>query len=172
MIADVYAAVSAHTLLSGVGQQLGAEFIDQHAAPPRMVWVPTTDGFRHGKRQTGASSKTPRSTGTRLAGVMVRVWGKASVGSPTAVDELRATEELVRKLLAVVHELGFGDYQVGSIDWVNSAGGELLQYGRCADVHLTFEVPIYKTLAEDGLTTRTIASATHAGDVDFTGVPP
>jgi len=171
LIADVFTAVASSSVLSGVTSKLGGEYLDEHAVAPRMVWVLTHDSFTSGKRQTGPNAKSPRSTGTRQAGVRVRVWGKASVSNPTSVDEVRSTEDLVRRLLSAVHEKAYGNYEVGSIDWLAGDGQELLQYGRGCDVHLTFEIPIYRTTTEAGETTAPINTATQLGDIDFAGVP-
>lgn len=169
MIADIFTAVSASAFLAGVDQLIGGEFIEQHAAPPRMVWVPTNDSFRPGKIRTHTSASLPKSIGTRVAGVRVRIWGKgAGLGNVAdSAGEVRAVEDLLRRLICAVHEKAFGSYNVESMNWVGQDGQELLQYGRCCDVSLSFEVPIYATNAEVSLGNATITTVTMTGQADF-----
>ncbi len=152
MIADVFASLQSNGLLSGVDLKLGSEFINVNAAPPRIVLWPTVDTFRPGRIQTGLpiGTKASRSTLTRVAGLNARIWAKASGSTGNIRNspaEVRAVEDLLRKFLSAVHQVGWGDYKVGAAEWGDAAGegAPVGQYGRFVTVPLSFEIPIYAT---------------------------
>jgi hypothetical protein len=142
VLTDVFTVVRTNAYLTGVDCQLGAESLAENGAPPRIVWTPTTDSFEPGKRinTPGLSTKEPKAFGTRRAGVRARVW---AVGNGTALGDIAACEELVRRLLAAVHQETFGSYRVESMSWVLADGAELVQLGRTCDVNLAFDIPVF-----------------------------
>jgi len=179
MLADVFTAVTAHALLAGVESQLGAESVEEISNPPRMVWVPTHDTFEPGQRinTPGAITKSPKSIGTRWAGVMVHVWAETSNATKTPLADVAACEELVRKLLVAVHENAVGSYRVEGLDWVDADGAELVQKGRACNVRLAFAVPITRqpdtlaTLAVVNTSGMTGSLGLPSGDITATPSP-
>ncbi len=165
MLADVYLAVKAHALLAGIDCAIGAEHIDANAAPPRVVWVPTADSITPGQGRRNTTAKEPKAVLTRRAGVRIRCWGKAEA-SDDAVDDIRAVEELVRRVLVAIHETCFGAYEATAIEWVGGDGQEVAQYGRAADVVVAFEVPVMKD-ASPLATLAVITTAEMTGEVQF-----
>lgn len=161
MIVDVFEAVKAHAQLTGVTVELGAEFNDELAEPPRIVWVPTVDSFEPGKRiNTPGNGSNPArvadSVGTRWAGTRVRVW---AIGDETPAGDIRAAEDLVRRFLVAVHELAFGSYRVQSLEWIGADGAEIVQRGRACDINIQFSVPTHR----DAPTTATITVIESSG---------
>lgn len=152
MLADIYTAVSASAYLVGIEQRLGAEFLDEKSAPPRMVWVPVSDSFvagDNGKR--GTTDRLLRSVGTRVARVRVRIYAKASVD--TATDDIRAVETMLRSLITAISSEAHGDFAVEGGEWVSADGAELLEYGRAYDLTVSFNIPMYRNPVVDGITT-------------------
>lgn len=154
-LADVYAVVSAEAILTGVTglrQEIGREFIDELANPPSIVWVPTRDSFEYpgsysapvpsGQNALRTKTLTPRALWTRWAGVTVRVWVETSDTNKTALADIRALEELVRKLFVAIDRCAKGSYKIEGLDWVDADGAELVQKGRACDLKLAFAIPI------------------------------
>ena len=167
MITDVFTAVSAHALLSTTVSKLGAEFLAEADAPPKVIWVPTSDSFQPGSRQTSTSNtvaKEPRQIGIRTAGVRVRVW---AAGDGTPAGDIAAVEALLQAFLVAVHETTYGSYRVQTMAWVNADGGELEQLGRACDVSLTFDIPVVKPAR----TTATLTTITYAEMTGVEGLP-
>jgi hypothetical protein len=183
MLTDVFSAVVAHSALSGVTCELGAEFVDENANPPRLVWRPTSDSFQPGQRvnvpgaSAALSARQQRCIGIRHAGVRIRVWAEGSGTTKTALGDINATEELVRKLLVAIHETCVGNYEVKGLDWVGADGAELIQQGRACDVSVSFAIPIFKDADATALLTVINAAgmqgavAFPAGDVTATPSP-
>lgn len=185
MIADIFTAVAASPVLTSaspgpvVTSQLGDEWMNVNAAPNRMVWVPTRDSVKPGRIAAGLTQggRPARATATRVAGVTVRIWSKATADNTgnlrDSVAEILALEHLVRRLLVAVHQLSFGDYHVDGVLWgngdVDNAGGSIGAFGRFADVMLTFQIPIYMTDDEAGIVTTTTTSV--QSTLDTVGAP-
>lgn len=165
MLADVYLAVQAHAGLVGVEHAIGAEYLDVMSAPPRVVWVPTTDAIISGQGRRNTTAKEPKSLLTRRAGVRIRCWAKAEA-SDDSVDEVRAVEELVRRVLVAIHETCFGSYEATGVEWIGGDGQEVAQFGRCADIVCTFEVPVTKD-ASALATLAVITTAEMTGETQF-----
>lgn len=145
---DIFTAVAAHAALAGVTSVLGAEYRDELASPQRCVWEPTVDSFEPGKRiNTTGPTREPRSIGTRRAGVRIRVWAEGAGSLKTALGDIAATEDLVRRLLVAIHETTFGSYQVRSLEWLDADGAELVQQGRACAVFVVFDIPVFKDAA-------------------------
>lgn len=174
MLADIYLAVMAAPDLAGIDHEIGAEHLAANAEPPRVVWVPTVDGVVPGQGRRNTSVKEPKSVMTRRAGCFIRCWAKSN--SESSVDDVRAVEQLVNRVLVAIHEAAFGSYEVTAVEWVSADGGELMQLGRCADIRVSFDVPVTKT-ASATATLAVITSAEMEGTADFptsdvTSTPP
>jgi hypothetical protein len=167
MLGDVFSAVAAHASMVDVTNVLGAEYREEFDAPPRLVWMPSSDTFEPGKRINNPGLATPglkskhvsASVGTRWAGVRVLVWAETDAPTKTAAADLEATEDLVRRLLVAVHETCFGNYRVQSLEWTGADGAELVQKGRACIVSMSFAIPIFK----DAPSTGVLANITTAG---------
>lgn len=174
MLADIYLAVMAASDLAGIDHDIGAEHLSANAAPPRVVWVPTVDAVDRGQGRRNTAAKEPKSVMTRRAGCFIRCWAKSE--SEESVDDVRATEQLVNRVLVAIHEAAFGSYEVTAVEWVSSDGAELMQLGRCADIRVAFEVPVTKPASATAQLT-VITSAEMEGTADFptsdvTSTPP
>lgn len=152
MLADIYTSIITSAYLVGIEQRLGAEFLEEKSAPPRMVWVPVGDSFvpgDNGKRST--TDRLLRSVGTRVARVRVRIYVKASMD--TATDDIREVETMLRSLITAISSEAHGDFALEGGEWVSADGAELLQYGRAYDLTVSFNIPLYRDPVVDGVTT-------------------
>lgn len=169
MIADIFVFFRDLPALAGVSQELGAEHINLNDAPPRIVWVPTSDQYRNGrvKNQALLTDKR-RSVGTRVAGVRVRLWAAAAPASTaTSVEHVRACEELLRVFLLALHQHAYGAHEVTGITWIGGDGQEIGQLGRAVDVDITFDIPIFETLDEAGSADALVTIGTQTMTADF-----
>jgi hypothetical protein len=73
MIGDFYAALKA-ALPSGTPFYLGADALGEQAAPPRLVLVPTDEGFAPASALTHPQVRA--SFATRLVGLQLWIWGE------------------------------------------------------------------------------------------------
>lgn len=173
MIANIFTAVSASAYLTGIEQYLGAEFLDVNTAAQRMVWFPTADTFDGGRGRQNIAIGSKISKRTRFAGVTVRIWAKSSASNPTSVDEIRAVEQLLNKLIVALHDLGRGSYDIQGCTW-QTDGQQILQYGRTVDLQIVLTIPVYKSdddvLTVDNQTTTTMTTFVNANQ-DGTLVP-
>ena len=168
MIADIYLAIIKSKYLEGIDTAIGAEFLDENASPPRMVWVPTADEFEFGGGVRAVFSQ-PKTPVLRNAGVRIRVWGKASDSSET-VDDIRATEQLLNRVIVALSDCAHGSVAFNSAEWVAADGQEVAQYGRAIDLNVTFKVPVVRDMDVDGITTAPITSLpadSMTGTADF-----
>lgn len=170
MIADIYEAVRARPILAAFEHYIGGEFLDVNTEAPRFVWVPGRDRFRPGRIQTGLTPgdrAAPHSILTRIAGVKIRLYAKKAAGEGNVADtvgEVRALEDMARKLLVAIEQLAWGSWTADDLVWTDDDGAPLIQYGRAADLNVTFEVPIYETLDEQGLTTAVAEAIEDTGE--------
>jgi hypothetical protein len=72
MIRDFYAALKA--ALPAIPFYLGADALGERAAPPRLVLVPTDEGFAPASAIT--APQAPASVATRLVGLQLWLWGE------------------------------------------------------------------------------------------------
>lgn len=92
-----------HTAAGLDAALLGPQYLAEHSAPPRVVWVPSDDLF-DGGRVLVRDRFTPLSV---RAGFDVHCWG----------EDLDATRELRRKLLVALHAQGGASLQVERARW-------------------------------------------------------
>lgn len=145
MITDVFDKVAAATELSDITHKFGPDHLADNNKPPRMVWVPTSDVYEHGKVNVGSSyDRSRRALATQKAGVAIEVWGAATTASPTSKDHAAATELLVNRLLAYVHQQFFGAFTVEQGVWMQQDGQQLGQFGRKYTLSIRFQIPIYE----------------------------
>lgn len=152
MLADIYTSIIASAYLVGIEQRLGAEFLEEKSAPPRMVWVPVSDSFvagDNGKRST--TDRLLRSLATRVARMRIRILVKGDVD--TATDDIREVETILRNLIAAISTEAHGDFAIEGGEWVSSDGAESFQYGRAYDLTVSFNIPLYRDPVVDGVTT-------------------
>ena len=148
MIADIFGAIVGSKYLSSIESKLGAEFLSENSQAVRMVWVPTTAAFENGNGVKANPRNFPKSPASRNQVVRVRVWGKAHgtddmTQEETAVADIRATEALINRLIYACNECAPGVSFFEGVEWIGADEQEILQRGRCADVTLSFDIPVY-----------------------------
>lgn len=152
MLADIYEELITSKYLSGVECELGAEFLERHSAPPRMVFVPAGDSFVYGDNgRRNTSDKLTKVVGTRVARLRVRIFAKSDTDTATA--DIRETENMIRRLVNAMHEKATGDFVLDSGEWVAEEGAEVLQYGRAYDLTASFNIPLFQDTVLEGYTT-------------------
>lgn len=159
MIAEIFNIIAADPRLSDVESLIGAEHIDSHGAPPRMIWVPTLDTFMRGQGRRSSNAREPQSVITRMANVRIRLWAKSDTGE--AVDDFLAAEKLLNDVLVVIHDHCHGSFVASNADWLETKAGHL-ELGRAVDLTVSFEMPITRAPRP----TTTITDGTPA---DMTG---
>jgi hypothetical protein len=146
-LADVIAAVNP-LLPSGTSVATGAEHLQDTAAAPRVVWVPTTEGagpvLQHWRGE-------PRALHTRRVGVDLHLWG----------GDLAATEALIAAAIRAVRAAVGASYELGTGSWPAQDAAAVAARGRECVLALTFLVPV----TDAPLATGTVTSITQ--DVAF-----
>lgn len=144
-LADVVAAHAA--LLTGVTTQLGEEYVQENAAPPRVVWVPTAHSYDSAGR-VGASSaaRHPRSWGTRVAGVDLHVWAAGTKEDTDPYKDLRACELLCDRVLFFLRVVAFGSFVANGGQWLPVSRNHA---GRTCVLRFLFNLPIVPAAADD-----------------------
>lgn len=127
---DVAAAVMARVLAEDatVAWELSLSALPKHSAPPRMVWVPTTERLVEAQKRPG-----PHSVGTILAGFAVAVWG-----ADIAATEMLRTR-LLRALLLTLGPEPFGGAYAG--EWIRDVGATTLGAGYLLTGAYALDVP-------------------------------
>lgn len=153
MLADIYEALITSKYMVGVECRLGAEYLDEKSAPPRIVCTPVGDSFTYGDMgRRNTTERLTRVIGTRQARMRFRIWAKDS-DTDTATADIRETERMVRYLACALHEIATGDFTLDSGEWVASEGAEIAQYGRAYDLTASFNIPLFQDSLLEGLTT-------------------
>jgi hypothetical protein len=112
----------------GLPLLIGAETLNEHAAPPRIVWVPSVDQFT--AAQQGEFYAASRLT--CVAGFDVHVWGAS----------FDAARELRRKLVDALHLEYSGSYSIVSAEWVAFDRPEWLRDGQAWVARVTLSEPL------------------------------
>jgi len=112
---------------------IGPEFLTEHDAPPRVVWVPATDaygdGTQHGTPGVRRDRKTVKSNAAVYA---VHCWGRDYDGARTLRDAL----------LVAAHEVAGASMDGATGEWLYGERGAWIQDGRVLVVRLTIAEPI------------------------------
>lgn len=103
----------------------GSSNIAHHDAPPRIVWVPIDGRFASAEK----SQKNPKAYLTRVPMIAAHCWG----------ETYDATEELVHRLLGVIHLASHGSYELGGESWPLDDDGH---HGTLAIVTFGIKVPV------------------------------
>ena len=112
----------------------GSDIFAAGAAPPRVVWVPTSEGFDHKTAQGGDDVSNPRHLCNRVVLVEVHLW---------AADD-DAVEALLNIVVSNVHDaLGGPGYEPAGGDWL--ATDALGKSGSAYVLHLQIFVPVTHT---------------------------
>lgn len=136
MLSDVITSVVA-SLNAGratpITSLVGASHLEAAGVPPRLVWVPTQDGFDN----TPFVSEARRQMRQRTAGVDMHIWAA----------DLAACEQLLHDVVlaldAQVDSSGRpqrGFYELRSASWITE--GELSSLGTVCVLALAFKIPI------------------------------
>lgn len=133
-LADFIGDVVAH-LNTGrdepIPSYLGEKYKAQNDAPPRLVWVPTSDTFGPAVR-IGAN---PKSVANRVAGVECRIWGAT----------LADTEALLNDVLVAARRMGGGLLEMRGGEWQTE--GELANEGFLYVMSLAVQIPVTEPAA-------------------------
>lgn len=142
-----------------VSMAFGQEYLEENAAPPRVVMVPTEDEALPMSR-TDPLNGVQRSVGTVGAGVAFYLWGAATeealAVSPYA--HVRATEALRNRLLYFIHLVATGAYRRQGGRWQETS---VEQYGRGYEQQVQFFLPIVPETTD--ITTAVIEESVELG---------
>ena len=154
-INSIFAAVTAELATfrqysdAAAWSHLNATHLAEAAVPPRIVWVPLTEGYGPAKGQGGDGVSRPRTIGTRQSHFEAHIWAAATPqnGLPDQdARDLDACEALLNAfmfcLYAKVHGapalpfVGTGRWSRGNVD------GTVLTLGVAYILPFTVEIPV------------------------------
>lgn len=116
-----------------VSWDVSTRALAEHAAPPRVVWVPTRDDFRGAQKRTTGGASLQHSLGTRVAGARAVCWG----------ETIDATEDLAEALVRHLLRAGGSGAEGVSVEsglWVDATGATTL--GEDYALSITFPVDV------------------------------
>lgn len=127
---------------------VGAEWIRQEEAPPRVVWVPKSESYGPPTPQGGDGITNPAPLWTRRSVVECHLWA----------NDFDAAEALLQAVVRSLHlSLTHHSYQVTSGEWIPSDGTTV----NLGVVYvLTLEIMIPITRAPDTTTVVTMMPIT------------
>jgi hypothetical protein len=156
VIADVHTnlvSLDAGLAVAQPSPLVGALFLHENCAPPRVVWVPVRSSPGPlNQRQAPASSRStaPRQLGTRNLSVAAHIWG----ADPDAAEAL-----LVNVHNAMRLSLG-GSYAWTSEEWPQQDGDAIEQLGTLVIVVFELHVPIVEAGQAFSTPPNTLAQTT------------
>lgn len=145
--------------------RLGQQYVGEHSAPPRVVFVPEGSEVMvggdnaHGGVAT-SSVNNPRPGPERLRQVAqpavlvdaerfrIHVWGQDSASDPIPEDDFDATLELYHAVLATLKGSAIGSFKIEKGAWTQ-AKAKAAQIVR-AGMEIVFAVTIRMPVLEDG----------------------
>lgn len=133
-------------------KHIGAKNIAGNSRPPRLVWIPKADRF-------GPPAKTaqnPRALRTRHATLELHVWGA----------DYEATEILLHQVIAAVHAVAVGSYELGDSEW--DVDENVVQRGALVIVDITFSIPVTEApqpTVKITSVSQTLAAAMASGEI-------
>lgn len=135
---------------------IGRQYQFEQAAPPRIIFVPTTNRFDVGKSVYDASSasslpgmnpnqrrqKAFTSIQTDVKTFEVRCWGIAPNKDPDTTYDY--TEALYQQVIRSIHAVATGSYVLGRGEWTDGKieESQLIRYGREFVFEVELETPI------------------------------
>jgi hypothetical protein len=132
--------------------KLGAKFLHENVAPPRVVWVP----LRSSPGPFDPRGLTPRAFGlARHLNAACHIWGADDAGADLLLNEVHN---------AARRSLGAGARWI-SEDWPQQDGDAIAELGTLVVVVFEFRIPI----TEVGQTTVQVTTLTQTVQADFPG---
>ncbi len=129
---------------------LGAKYLNENVAPPRVVWV----ALRAAPGAFDPRDKTPRAFGmSRHLNVACHIWGVDTAAAETLLNEVHN---------AARRSLGSGSRWT-SEDWPQQEGDAIAELGTLVIVVFEFRIPI----TEVGQTNQTVLTTQQTTQVDF-----
>lgn len=102
--------------------RIGADKVSIQDAPNRVVWVPAGETIRGPHDQGGDGVRNPRPLRTRHTRVLVHIWAAGPALLDATADrrpgDIAATEVLLNHLVAAIHDVAHGAYDVVAGDWL------------------------------------------------------
>lgn len=129
-LSSIFNAVNA-LLPAGTITGIGPDKIKYDESPPRVIWIPMNETFGPPRGFGGDFITDPSPLWTRLSSVDVHIWGK----------DQDATEVLLNLLIAAVHRLAHGCYEVTRGNWMNVDGASLT-LGQVYILSIMFRIPV------------------------------
>lgn len=106
---------------------------NRYGSPPRVVWVPSRDGFEGAQKRTFGGQNGQHSIATRVAGVRIELWG----------ETIEQTEDLLESVVRALLK-GGGPARVGvtilSGQWIEAPGENALGEGYALSLTLPIDV--------------------------------
>jgi hypothetical protein len=146
VLAEIQAKVD--TRVTGVRYRLGAKYVEERTALPRVVWVPGVDPF--GPAQ--GKSLSVRSVCTRRAQVLAHV----------LADDLEQAELLVNAVVWAAHSVAHGSLTLDTAAWFSPGW---LERGEGCVLTMAFALPV----VAPELTTATIGTVGFDNTATVTG---
>lgn len=110
---------------------LGPEHLSAHAAPPRIVVVPSRDRF-----EAPRQGRDGRSVRTRILGLDVHFWGRDL--------DYSDTEAMIHAFLFALDSMARTSCEIVGGTWVDAQAAPWLQHGRAYVLLVTFDVPVVR----------------------------
>lgn len=127
MLSNVFKRI-AERLPDDVTVETARGGIDFNQAPPRIVFVPERELIGAPRGRGGDQIGQPSPLWTRRVAIKAHVWGKSQ----------DLTEVLANHLVAAMHELLHGSYQLAGAEWL---GGKVSDHGFVYVLDWSLEVP-------------------------------
>jgi hypothetical protein len=143
--------------------------------PPRVYWEPSVDRFggpdpRMTRAEQAANPDFPRQIRTRIATVLVHIWGGngALQATHATIDDFVATETLLNAVVSATHHQTRGSYELLAGGWVKG-GTDAGTLGHRYVLSIAFEIPLteIQTTAPAKPTRTVITAETQTTEMQF-----
>lgn len=124
---------TAYASAPALAHEVSTRALAEHGAPPRVVWVPTSDEFQGAQKNPRGGSTLQHSLMTRACGVTLVCWAE----TVSAAEDL--VEMLVRHLVRAAG-VGAVGITIQRGQWVSEAGAS--QCGEGYALSITYPVDI------------------------------
>lgn len=166
-VADILAAIG--TQLPDVEQKFGSRYLHEHAAPPRIIFVPLPDlqdsfGGASKSMHVPGAKHGQRALKTWQAHVRCYVWAVGLDVDEDPYKDLRAAEALTQRFLNAVHQVCYGFYELVRGGFEDQGVADL---GVRFIVDIKFDVPIAEPAATAPTVTTFTDVNTMTGTADF-----
>ncbi len=136
---------------------IGAANLPSANVPPRIVWIPTTEGSGPPQGQGGDGISSPRPVGTRYSNIDIHIWAAADPQTGQAAQnaaDLEAAEALINAFRWACYSRTHGSppIQTGQARWASlNVDGSNLVCGIGYVLTITVNIPVVRPLETTAL---------------------